>query len=376
MRVYVKASAPMETTLTLEYLVPSASWNAFYDAHLTTGDQDDGAARKLSFTRYASISQTSGEDWENIALSLSTTKPGTATAAPDMAMLSVDFTGGPAGKVSSSFGNSLNQSQNGAPVILEKRSYFDEHNKKVRVKKVLLRGKSQSHRQIIASTFQAVYAIPGYATIKSTGEAKRLQITTDKMEPNLLVRTVPRLDHNAYLYAKFAMPKTSSPVIGGQVTLLRDGVYVGTGTLPQLAPGEEMELGFGADERVKVKRVVKEDKKGETGTFTTTRVVERSYAIMVKNLHTRDVLLQIIDRIPVPMHQDIKVDFAMTEGPQPTAKDVDDKRGTILWQMTAKPDEQKQLAFGYRLTAPGGKVLQFRELNDEEIQMNQILRRR
>ncbi|MEJ2118572.1 MAG: mucoidy inhibitor MuiA family protein, partial [Alphaproteobacteria bacterium] len=372
MRVDVKASAPMETTLTLEYLVPSASWNAFYDAHLTTGDQTDGAARKLSLTRFASISQSSGEDWENIALSLSTTKPGTATAAPDMAMLSVDFPGAPANGVSSSVSQSVN---NGA-WVLEKRSYFDEHNKKVRVKKVLLKGKSQSHRQIIASTFQAVHAISGRATIKSTGEAKRLQIADDNMEPKLLVRTVPRLDHNAYLYAKFAMPKTSSPVIGGQVTLLRDGVYVGTGALPQLAPGEEMELGFGADERVKVKRVVKEDKKGETGTFSTTRVVERSYAIMVKNLHTRDVLLQIIDRIPVPMHQDIKVDFAMTEGPKPTARDVDDKRGTILWQMTAKPDEQKQLAFGYRLTAPGGKLLQFRELNDEQIQANQIMRRR
>jgi uncharacterized protein (TIGR02231 family) len=262
------------------------------------------------------------------------------------------------------------------PVILEKRSYFDERNKKVRVKKVLLKGKSPSQRQIIASTFQAVYAIPGYATIKSTGEAKRLQITADKMEPKLLVRTVPRFDQNAYLYAKFEMPKTSSPVIGGQVTLLRDGVYVGTGKLPQLAPGEEMELGFGADERVKVKRVVKEDKKGETGTFSTTRLVERSYAIMVKNLHTHDVLLQIIDRIPVPMHEDIKVDFSMTEGPKPTAKDVDDKRGTMLWQMTAKPDEQKQLAFGYRLSAPGGKPLYFRELNDEQIQANQMRMRK
>ncbi|MEJ2228654.1 MAG: mucoidy inhibitor MuiA family protein, partial [Alphaproteobacteria bacterium] len=165
MRVYVKAASPMETTLTLQYQVPSASWNAFYDAHLTTGDQTDGAARKLSLTRFASISQSSGEDWEGVALSLSTTKPGTATAAPDMAMLSVDFPGAPANGVSSSVSQSVN---NGA-WVLEKRSYFDEHNKKVRVKKVLLKGKSQSHRQIIASTFQAVHAISGRATIKSTG---------------------------------------------------------------------------------------------------------------------------------------------------------------------------------------------------------------
>lgn len=367
LRIYVNAGAPQETTLTLRYQVNTASWTAFYDAQLTTGDKDKGAARKLSLARYASIAQTTGEDWEDVALSLSTTKPGTATAAPDLNMLSVDFDGGWANKSDSSVAQ-----QNSAPVILEKSRYFDENNQLVKVRKVLLSGDKQT--VMVASSFQAVYGIPGRATIKTTGEAKRLQILTEEVEPSLLVRTVPRLDHNAYLYASFALPKTSSPILEGQVSLQRDGVYVGTGRLPQLAPGEQLELGFGADERVKVKRIISEDKKGETGTFSTSRVEERSYAINVRNLHAHAVDMQVIDRIPVPMHQDIKVDFAVTKGPQPTAKDVDDKRGTMLWQMTATPDEEKLLAFGYRITAPNDRKLQYRELTDEETQANQIMR--
>jgi uncharacterized protein (TIGR02231 family) len=158
------------------------------------------------------------------------------------------------------------------------------------------------------------------------------------------------------------------------VSLLRDGVFAGNGAFPQLSPGEDFELGFGADERVRVKRIVSEDKKGETGTFTTTRVEERSYVISMKNLHTRAVELQILDRMPVPMHEDIKADFTMTKGPQPAQRDVNGRRGTALWQMKAAPDEEIQLAFGYRLTAPAAKPLQYRELTDEDIQSNQVFR--
>ena len=118
-------------------------------------------------------------------------------------------------------------------------------------------------------------------------------------------------------------------------------MFVGTGMFPQLAPGEDFELGFGADERVKVRRVVTEDKKGETGTFTTSRVEERRYAIMIKNLHTRAIQLQLVDRTPVAMHQDIKVEFTMDKGPQPTEKDVNDRRGTMLWEMKAEPGRGK-----------------------------------
>jgi uncharacterized protein (TIGR02231 family) len=366
-RIYVKAAEPLEAILALRYQVSPASWTAFYDARLTTGDQDKSSAAKLSIARYASIGQTTGEDWDDVALALSTTRPGTATAAPELHMLSVDFGSDAAAPPPPA---------SGQVVQYDKRAYtqsdglFDERTKTVQVKKVLTAGHSTV--QTIASSFQAVYKIPGHATIKSTGEAKRLQVAAEELDPALLVRTVPRLDTTAYLYAKLTLPKTSSPMLAGQVSLLRDGVFAGNGEFPQLSPGEDFELGFGADERVRVKRIVSEDKKGETGTFTTSRTEERSYVVSVKNLHTRGVELQILDRMPVPMHQDIKSDFTMTKGPQPAQRDINGRRGTLLWQMKAAQDEEIQLAFGYRLTAPAGKPLQYRELTDEDLQLNRL----
>jgi uncharacterized protein (TIGR02231 family) len=214
---------------------------------------------------------------------------------------------------------------------------------------------------VAESAFQSVYAVPGRIAIKANGEAKRLQLGTEKLDPLLLVLTVPRFDLTAYLYARLKMPRDVSPFLAGPVALFRDGVFAGNGKLPQLAPGEEYELGFGADERVRVKYAVTDDKKGETGTFTTSHLEERRYAISVKNLHARPIQLNIIDRVPVAMHQDIKVDFAMDKGPQPSAKDVNGRRGVMLWAVKAGAGEEKRIAFGYRITSPAGKPIIYRE---------------
>ena len=54
----------------------------FYDARLATGTK--AQAPKLQLVRRASIQQRSGESWDEVALALSTTRPGAGTAAPEL----------------------------------------------------------------------------------------------------------------------------------------------------------------------------------------------------------------------------------------------------------------------------------------------------
>ena len=222
-------------------------------------------------------------------------------------------------------------------------------------------------QQASVTAFQTIHAIPGRVTIKNSDEAKRLQIGGETVQPNLVVRTVPRMDDTAYLYTRFTLPKTSPALLPGQVSLIRDGVFVGTGQFPLVAPSK-YDLGFGADERVKVRRAVLDIRKGETGTFSKSYVDQRRYAISFKNLHPHAVDVQVIDRAPVAMHSDIKVDFTMEAGPEPTIKNLEDRHGVYLWQLKAAPDEEKQLLFNYRVTVPSGKRVLFRDLTPEEVQ--------
>src|SRR5690606_14940805 len=68
--------------------------------------------------------------------------------------------------------------------------------------------KAQS-ANVAASDFHAIYSVPGRVTVDNTGEIKRVQIDETQLEPNLMVRAVPKREERAYLYAKLVLPKTS-----------------------------------------------------------------------------------------------------------------------------------------------------------------------
>ncbi len=364
-KVFVNAAATSDTELIIRYQVASAGWTPFYDARLATGAKAQSA--KMQLIRRASIQQRSGESWDDIALTLSTTRPAAATAAPELQMLSVDYQ-----PDRPSVSMAPMAAAPPPPVAGMVRSRTAATEDRAEVKEEAAKAAVETSATSDTQSFQVLYGIPGKVSVPTTGEQKRVQIGSEDLDPALTVRSVPRLDPLAYLYAKMTLGKTSGPILPGSVSLFRDGTFVGQGRFPQLAAGEEHELGFGADDLVKVKRVVQEDKKGESGVFTATRAEERNYTITVKNLRANTIAVQVLDRIPVSMQQDIKVDA--TFKPQPTKKDFNDRRGTVAWDLALAPDQETQIAFGYKVSAPAGKPMQYRELTPQQIQQNNQLR--
>jgi uncharacterized protein (TIGR02231 family) len=210
---------------------------------------------------------------------------------------------------------------------------------------------------VATAPFQAVFKVPSRLSVPSTGEPKRVLLQEDNIEPELTVRTVPKRDPKAYLYAKLVLP-AGSPVLPGAVSLFRDGTFVGIGRIPVIAPGEDHELGFGADDQVRVRHAIADEKRGETGLISSARTDSRNYRITVKNLHERSVGLVVHDQIPVSLNQDIKVDLL---GPTaPTRRDIDDKRGIIAFESKLEPEQELVIEFGYRVTWPGTRPIIYR----------------
>jgi uncharacterized protein (TIGR02231 family) len=210
--------------------------------------------------------------------------------------------------------------------------------------------------QVEAAPFQAIFTPPGKLTVMSTGEQKRVQLDATDLDPTLAVRTVPRVNAKAFLYTKLATPK-GTPYLPGRVSLFRDGTFVGNGRLPQLTPGEEFELGFGADDAVRVRHALIEEKRGETGLISTSKTDVRNFRISVQSMHERPIQLSILDQIPVSNNQDIKVEL-ITKTP-PTKQNVEEKRGVLQWDSEVKPGEERILEFGYRVQWPAAKKVQY-----------------
>ncbi|MGE0699881.1 MAG: mucoidy inhibitor MuiA family protein [Hyphomicrobiaceae bacterium] len=351
-KVFVNAGGDLDADLTIRYQVGNANWVPYYDARLATGSKS--APPKLTLVRRASIQQRSGEDWVDVAVELSTTRPGTGTAAPELYPMSVDYvpdTPPPrpmmapapmAGATRSMKRADADEAERAAPMAMAPAPQLEAAR--------------EIAATVEAAAFQAIFKVPGKLTVPGNGEQKRVQLDTAEVDPTLVVRTTPRIEPKAYLYAKLVTPKVT-PYLPGQVSLFRDGTFVGNGRLPQLTPGEEHELGFGPDDSVRVRHALIEEKRGESGIISSSKSDVRNYRITVKNAHAQPVQLTIMDQIPVSQHQDIKVELIAKQ--PPSRRDIDDKRGVLAWDQTLAADEERTLDFGYRVTWPAAKKIQY-----------------
>lgn len=346
-KIFVEAAVPLEGDVTVRYQVPDASWTPYYDARLVSGDK--AIKPKLEFIRRAAISQRTGEAWDQVMLTLSTTRPNAGTGTPKLQPLTVDYRPEPRPVAAAApepetdaFADQAEESRRRQGVT----GLASLKRKKVAAKPKAAR--------VVNAPFQALYQVPGRLDVPATGEAKRVLIAQETAEPVLVVRTVPKVNAKAYLYAKFVVPE-GSPVLSGPISLFRDGTFVGTGKMPVLAAGEEHDLGFGVDDAVRVRHAIEQEKRGETGLISTSRTDNRSYKLSVKNLHERPINMIIEDQIPVSKNKEIEV--VMTGNLKPSQTNVDDRRGVVAWDISLPPGQERAFSFGYRVSWPSDRSI-------------------
>ena len=356
-RVYVEAGSPLEADFTIRYQVSGANWVPLYDARLQTGTKTTAA--RLDLARRAAITQKSGENWDNVALLLSTARPSEGASAPKLETQSVDFepeikpmpTAAPAPMAK------LRRPEN-----IMRDGAAPEADMAELAQGAPAMAVAPPETQVIAETqaaltsapFEATFAVPGKVTVIGNGEAKRVVLATDVLEPVLSSRSVPKVETNAYLYAKMKLPK-GTPLLPGRVYLFRDGTFAGTTNIPLLQPGEDHDLGFGVDDQVKVKYAVLEEKRGESGLISTSRNDSRNFRVTLKNLHERPIQVTVLDRVPVSQNQDIKVEY--TGKATPTKTNFEDKRGVMSFEQKLEPDQEQVLDLGYRISWPAAKSI-------------------
>ena len=350
-KIFVEAAVPLEGDVTVRYQVPNASWTPFYDARLVSGSKT--IKPKLDIIRRASISQRTGEAWNQIAVTLSTTRPKAGASAPKLTPMTVNYRPKP---VMVPMAAPAPEADDMEAFAEESRPRGGRARSMAGVKqKMVRRDKAKPKKaRVVNAPFQALYQVPGRLDIPATGEAKRVLIAQETAEPKLVVRTVPKVDAKAYLYAKFVVPE-GSPVLKGRVSLFRDGTFVGTGTMPVLASGEDHDLGFGIDDSVRVRHSIEQEKRGETGLISTSRTDNRSYKISVQNLHERPIDIEIEDQIPDSKNEEIKV--VLTGNLQPSRTDIDDRRGVVAWDMRLEPGAERTFSFGYRVSWPSERAI-------------------
>ncbi len=366
LQIHVNSAVALEATLRVRYQVPGAAWFPVYDVRLETGDGK--AAPQLSLVRRAIVSQQTGEAWDTVALALSTTRPQAGTAAPQLVPLAVDFA--PEGVAYDALATSrarlakrLDQSleedgkgADGAAMMAEAPAPAALAAVAGKLKAAMV---EQRRATTITTAFQAVYVITDRQSIKSGVGDKRVQIDIKAIEPALSVRAVPKFSETAYLYAKFKLD-AETLLLPGTAALFRDGVFVGRGEVPQLTGGEDHEMGFGTDDKVRIKFANLGRKAGETGLISTSKTDTQSFKMTINNLHAAPIAVRILDQMPVSLNEEIKVDM-LPSSTLPSVRDVEDKKGLLAWDMKLAPNQQQDLLFGYQVSWPNGKAVYYEQ---------------
>ncbi|MGJ4941852.1 mucoidy inhibitor MuiA family protein [Bradyrhizobium sp. HKCCYLS1011] len=338
-RIDLSAEAATKATLHVTYAVRNARWVPIYDARLDTSARDRKPT--LELIRRAEILQTTGEDWSDVVMSVSTVRTARGGNAPELRTLLAQYPLPPAPMPQA------NMMMDAA----KPRALAAAPASEARAKRA-----EEQEAAVEISAFQTAFRIPGRVTVGANDGAKSLRISTATITPELIIRSAPVLDAAAYLEASFAQTD-DAPLLPGKVSIYRDGMFVGTGKMAATDKDETVRLGFGADDKVKVERAVLKRNEGSAGLIVTTaKTDERAFKTTVRNGHDFPVKVAIQDQLPVSENEDIQIEMLPSTTP-PTTTNVRDRRGVLEWMIDAKPGAVKEISFAWRARWPKDKTI-------------------
>lgn len=346
--VALAAGGALKATLTIVYRVSQAAWTPRYDAKLDTGAK--GRKPSLELVRRAEVTQRTGEDWDDATVAVSTVRTQGGTAAPEVTPMIVSFADDfyAASRAAGAMEKSTRlraaapsaQADMVAPAAPVPREPAREAAKPV-------------FATLDAGAFQASFKVPGRVSVPRDGSPKTFALSSTTLPPELTARISPALDQTAYLDISFVQ-NDDAPLLPGEVNIQRDGIFVGRGRFPLVAPGDKATLGAGSDDRIKVARLPLRQKDNEPGWINSSRSQVTEFKTSIKNLHEAPIRITVTDRIPVSDVNQITVEPLSSNTPA-TDKSVADKRGVSAWTFDLAANEAKDIRFGWRLKWPGDR---------------------
>ena len=342
--VEMVADTAVEGTLEVTYQVWNAGWAPVYDLRLDQGDD-----AKLVLARHARVSQQTGEDWNDVALTLSTARPSGRLDTPELASIQasfytpVEFDGVVGGAMTSA---------TPAPTA-EPQMMNEEQAKMLADDSDLRRERVDAEMVSAVAALQGqtvVYQLAATADVSGDGTVRQVSIDQRTINASLLARATPEFDTNAYLYATI-VNTFSGPLLPGQASVFRDGTFVGQSMLPLIAEGKEVVLPFGVIDGLSVERHVLEKTDSDFGIIGTTNQRAERFEITVESVLTYALPVTIYDRVPFTESEDLQV--LPYANPEPSVKDVNGKRGVQNWTFMLEAGAKKTIEFGYEIRWPG-----------------------
>jgi len=387
--------------LDLAYIIPQASWRSVYQIRVESKEE------KCILVYQGVIRNATGENWDNVNLTLSTAEPSKGGEPPKIPGLVVYYQDYPPVVQNNNFFymNAQNQKQNAKHLSYSdyesfsdeeeldlnmEEDYFEQKNRRFRsnvsktkeskkpsydylmekekygksekkMKSKSMKSKTEEvichpepvlpEKEDIVDVNQtgicATFTISRPCTVHSDSKPHRVTIANIPLETKLEYVVVPSMSLSAYLKA---VTENISPftLLGGKISVFIDNFFVSTTSLKLTSPGERMELYLGIDGSIKVEYVSVPQRHGQRS-----RVLQKmktktvSQITTIKNNKDIPVQLSILEQLPVTSDPTkIKINILETTEPDHI---LTERNNLIRWDFILAPREEKKIPYDYEI---------------------------
>ena len=331
--------------LDVSYLVYGAHWRSVYDAR---ADYEKG---EVELTSFGMIKQTTGEDWKNVQLTLSTAQPTVSGHMPKVIpwILQPYQPRKREGRASRGMFGMQKTMANKVSMQYDAFTLDEEIAVSAPMETEATLAYSQTEQKGISVAYKIVRPV----TIKSDGAENKYPISAQVLKANFEYSTYPRLKLLAYLGSRVVNSKDLQ-LLAGHVNLFLDGDYIGKSSIDNIGPGEDFNLYLGVDENVKVKRKQVSREMDDIligGIKSPNRTTTFKYKLTVENYKNKEINVHLFEAIPISQNARIKVKtFNVSQ--KPKDKDWKDRKGVWRWEFSLKPKEKKEIFYSFSVDHP------------------------
>ncbi len=346
--VDVEVAEPGELSFELGYLSHAAGWTPSYELELNS---ETGA---LEMERFFELQNRGAATWNDVSVTFSTATPGrerrpsmlTSTPARIVAPNEAVPSGG--------FGGVMGTADAESRTGIMPQSLIVGAAAPAMEPVVLVEERAGPVADFAG--LSVTYSYDGPVSVGPSGEVT-LPFDTQVLDTEMENRAIPRHDATAFLVAQVENT-LGEPILPGAATFFRDGALMGDGSLPLIASGADVEMGFGPLDHLQLRWIDRSLAEGDRGVFTTSTTQTRELAFGVTNSSAEAEMVRILYATPFAEQEDLELDVTLS--PRPTEEDIDAQRGVHAWEMDVAAGEETLIEMAVDFAFPEGQVLEWR----------------
>ncbi|MBL8862004.1 MAG: mucoidy inhibitor MuiA family protein [Planctomycetes bacterium] len=316
--------------LEVQYLVQGTGWQPAYELRAA---QD---LTKVALTYRARVFQASGEDWNDVALSLSTAEPQRGAQGPEPRPVWLSLWQPPPAAPAP---GSLRKGR--ALTVAAEAERADAGNELGLVAQDKF---SRDDEQAFAATIQSAglsvrYQLQRRETVTSRSEPTSVLVGGAELSVDAERTVVPALDTTVWLTGR-ARNTSEYTLLPGVASVFLGQDFLGRASLPLVQPGAELTLHLGADPYVQVERNVVQDLEKGPGFLSSTSSKVEGWRVTLKNhgapSAAKDGAVEVVVREVLPRTRDERIAVELTKAEPKVSTDERwkqdrEEKGILTW---------------------------------------------